>query len=128
MTPQQFRKIALSLPEAIELQHMGHPDFRVAGKIFASLGAPSDEWGMIKLTPLQQQAFCDAYATAFKPCNGAWGRQGCTYVKLADVKTAVVRSALSLAVESVGVAQSRKETATQPAGVKRERRKPKKQP
>jgi hypothetical protein len=108
MTPQQFRKIALSLSDTIESQHMGHPDFRVGGKIFASLGAPSDEFGMVKLTPEQQKAYCDADANAFQPCNGAWGRQGCTYVKLAAVKPAIVRSALSLAVENIETLQSRK--------------------
>ena len=108
MTPQQFRKIALSLPDTIESAHMGHPDFRVGGKIFASLGAPSDEFGMVKLAPEQQKAFCDADANAFQPCNGAWGRQGCTYVKLAAVKTAVVRSAVALAVENVLIPKSQK--------------------
>ena len=120
MTPQQFRKIALSLPNALESQHVGHPDFRVGGKIFASLGAPNDEWGMVKLTPEQQKAFCDADVNAFKPCNGAWGRQGCTYVKLAAVKTGVVRSALTLAVENMLSLQSRMESADKVTRVKRQ--------
>jgi hypothetical protein len=118
MTPQQFRKIALSLPGTIESQHMGHPDFRVAGKIFASLGAPSDEWGMVKLTPEQQKAFCDADGNAFQACNGAWGRQGCTYVRLAAVKTTVVRSALRLAVENLVNSKSQKRTAAKAPNVK----------
>ena len=101
LTPQQFRKIALSLPDAVESEHMGHPDFRVGGKVFASLGAPRAEWGMVKLTPEQQQTLCDAHADAFQPCNGAWGRQGYTNVKLATVKTVDVRSALTLAIEIV---------------------------
>jgi YjbR len=108
MTPQQFRKIALSLPNTIESQHMGHPDFRVNGKIFATLGAPTDEFGMVKLTPEQQSAYCSADAEAFQRCNGAWGKQGCTFVKLAAVKTAVVRSALVLAIENAGTPQSQK--------------------
>lgn len=111
MTPNQFRKIALSLPDTMESEHMGHPDFRVGSKIFASLGAPSDAWGMIKLTPLQQQDFCLEYPGAFEPCNGAWGRQGCTYVKLSAVVTAVVRSALSVAVENIAKSQPRKRVA-----------------
>lgn len=98
---------------------MGHPDFRVGGKIFASLGAPNDEWGMVKLTPGQQKAFCDADVNAFKPCNGAWGRQGCTYVKLAAVKTGVVRSALSLAVENALSSQSAVQTVAKSTRVKR---------
>ena len=55
MTDDDFRKIALSLPEAIESAHMGHPDFRVGGKIFATL-MPEDGWGMVKLTPDEQEA------------------------------------------------------------------------
>lgn len=56
MTVNQFRKLALALPEAVEASHMDHPDFRVGGKIFATIG-PKDEWGMVKLTPEQQQSF-----------------------------------------------------------------------
>ena len=51
MTIDEFRKIALEIPTAVEQSHMNHPDFRVAGKIFASLGAPDENWGMVKLTP-----------------------------------------------------------------------------
>ena len=101
MTPQQFRKIALSLPDAMESAHMRHPDFRVGGKIFASLGAPSEEWGMVKLTPDQQNAFLEANDGTFQPCTGAWGRQGYTNIKLAAVKTQVARSAITLAFENV---------------------------
>ena len=101
MTPDQFRKIALSQADTIESQHMGHPDFRVGGKIFASLGKPSDEWAMVKLTTEQQAALCEADAAAFQPCKGAWGKQGYTNVKLAVVKTASVRSAIRLAIENV---------------------------
>lgn len=120
MTSQQFRKPCLSLPDTIESQHRGQPDFRVSGNIFASLGAPNDDWAMVKFTPAQQKAFCDADVNAFKPCNGAWGRQGCTYVKLAAVKTAVVRAALSLAVENVLSSQSRMQTADKVTLVKRQ--------
>ncbi len=101
MTPQQFRKIAMSLPGTVESEHMGHPDFRVGGKIFASLGAPDAQWGMVKLRPDQQQAFCEANAETFQPCNGAWGRQGYTNIKLAAAKTPTIRSAITLAIENV---------------------------
>ena len=60
MTVEDFRRIALSLPEAVENSHMGHPDFRVRGKIFATLGYPDDSWGMVKLTPDQQESMVDA--------------------------------------------------------------------
>ena len=46
MTSDEFRKMALEIPTAVERSHMNHPDFRVAGKIFASLGVPDESWGM----------------------------------------------------------------------------------
>lgn len=81
MTASEFRNLALSCPEALEDAHMGHPDFRVRGKIFATLG-PDEEWGMVKLTPDQQISFMRAEPGVFKPASGAWGRQGCTIVCL----------------------------------------------
>jgi hypothetical protein len=57
MTPASFRKLALALPEAVEAAHMDHPDFRVVGKIFATLGYPDEPRGMVKLTPEQQADF-----------------------------------------------------------------------
>ena len=83
MTTDEFRKMALKIPTAVERSHMNHPDFRVAGKIFASLGAPDESWGMVKLTPEQQRAFIEKAPEVFKPCSGAWGRQGATNVYLA---------------------------------------------
>ncbi len=94
MTENQFRRLALSLPEAIEDAHMGHPDFRVAGKIFATLRAPEDGWAMVKLTPDQQEAFVSAVPEVFVPVKGTWGRQGATNVRLAQAKETVVRDAL----------------------------------
>ncbi len=61
MTEDEFRSMALGLPEASEVGHMGHPDFRVAGKIFATLGFPGQGWAMVKLTPEQQQKFDHAF-------------------------------------------------------------------
>src|SRR5207247_9263984 len=75
MTTDEFRKMALEIPMAVERLHMNHPDFRVAGKIFASLGVPDQNWGMVKLTPEQQRAFIRKAPEVFKPCSGAWGRQ-----------------------------------------------------
>ena len=108
MTPTQFRKIALALPNAVESEHMGHPDFRVGGKIFASLGAPGTGWAMVKLTAEQQLAFCRANAGSFQPCNGAWGLQGCTNVLLPTANLTRVRSALKLANENVAATLPRK--------------------
>jgi hypothetical protein len=96
VTQQQFRRIALELPEASEGAHMAHADFRVCGKIFATIG-PSGEWGMVKLTPAQQAKVVRAGPDAFEPFNGAWGKRGCTKVLLSTAKFAAVRPAMELA-------------------------------
>jgi hypothetical protein len=101
MTTEEFREIALEIPTAVEMSHMNHPDFRVAGKIFASLGAPDENWGMVKLTPEQQRAFIKKAPTVFRPCSGAWGRQGATNVYLASAKATIVRAALETAAKNV---------------------------
>ena len=82
MTANDFRRLALSLPEAIESAHMDHPDFRVGGKIFATLGHPAAGWGMVKLTPEQQHYFSKDEPQVFVPVKGAWGRRGATSVNL----------------------------------------------
>jgi hypothetical protein len=93
MTADAFRRLALSLPEAIEGAHMDHPDFRVGGKIFATLG-PDETWGMVKLTPQQQAAFIEQHPKVFEPFNGAWGRRGCTKVLLKVATRSAVAPAL----------------------------------
>jgi hypothetical protein len=95
MTAQDFRRIALSLPESVESSHMDHPDFRVAGKIFATLDAPGKGWGMVKLWPDQQAELLEADPKAFKPAAGAWGVRGATLVCLSAAKIATVRRALA---------------------------------
>lgn len=84
-SPEDFRRIALSFPGAEEQAHMGHPDFRVGGKIFATLGAPDDTHGMAALLPEQQELAMAAEPDAFSPAAGAWGRQGSTLVRLDSV-------------------------------------------
>jgi hypothetical protein len=76
---------------------MGHPDFRVGGKIFATLDSPHPGWGMVKLTPGQQQQYLEAEPEVFVPASGAWGRQGCTHVLLRKVKAPTLRRALMAA-------------------------------
>ena len=76
---------------------MGHPDFRVRGRIFATLGYPAAGWGMIKLTPDQQEAFVSAEPEVFVPVKGAWGRRGCTNVRLRTATARSVRVALAAA-------------------------------
>lgn len=71
-TAATFRRLALALPQATEGAHGGHPDFRDANKVFASLGVPDNTWGMVKLTPQQQDMLSDAEPGAFKPATGAW--------------------------------------------------------
>lgn len=76
MTTQEFRRIALSLPEASEGAHMGHPDFRVGGRVFATLGYPARGWGIVRLTPDQQEWLVRAHPATFAPVNGAWAAAG----------------------------------------------------
>jgi hypothetical protein len=99
MTADEFRKMALSFPGAVESSHMNHPDFRVGKRIFATLGAPDDEWGMVRLTPAEQTRFVALNRKVFVPCNGAWGRQGCTYVRLAKAQKRQIRAAMKIAFE-----------------------------
>jgi len=82
MTAAGFRRIALGFPDAEERAHMGHPDFRVRGRIFATLSADGRK-GMVKLTPEQQAAWLRANSATFEAASGAWGAQGCTMVILA---------------------------------------------
>jgi hypothetical protein len=93
MTADDFRDLALALPEAAEEAHMGHPDFRVRGKIFATL-TPDGDRGMVKLTPEQQATFVRDEPDVFEPAAGAWGRRGCTYVRLESALELTVREAL----------------------------------
>jgi len=94
MNAQEFRRIALSLPQTSEGAHLGHADFRVAGRIFATLGYPRAGWGMVKLTPEQQDWLVRAQPDAFTPVPGAWGRTGNTNVRLRAARKPEVRDAL----------------------------------
>jgi hypothetical protein len=101
VTVEEFRRIALSLPKASESAHMDHPDFRVRGKIFATLGYPDSGHGMVKLTPDQQASFIRAEPAVFVPVKGAWGRRGSTSVRLEVANEPTVRHALVLAWRNV---------------------------
>ncbi len=76
---------------------MGHPDFRVGGRIFATLSGEALSRGMVRLPPEQQQLFVEAHPAAFAPVPGSWGAQGCTYIGLADADPDVVETALRAA-------------------------------
>jgi hypothetical protein len=106
MRPDDFRRLALELPGAEESAHMGHPDFRVKGKIFATLQYPDENWGMVKLHPEQQDDFVHTQPAAFVPVKGGWGRQGCTNVHLESVDESSLQLALRLAWNKAGQARS----------------------
>lgn len=97
MTSKQFRRMALNFPDTEEKSHMDHPDFRVSGKIFATLGYPAIGVGMVKLTPEQQETFVRDEPDVFVPVKGGWGLKGATTVHLKNAKKATLRLALMAA-------------------------------
>lgn len=116
MTPDQFRRLALSFPETTESAHMAHPDFRVGGKIFATLSYPDQGWAMVKLTPEQQDELVRTEPEVFVPVNGGWGRQGATRVRLKAAKKGIVQQALAAAWEN-RVAKPKLTAKIVPSGV-----------
>lgn len=100
MTPDSFRKLALSLPGTVEGAHMGHADFRVGGRIFATLGYPSDGWAALMLTLEDQDAVVKMHPKAFVPVKGKWGEQGATNVILRHARTGQVSVAMEAAYET----------------------------
>ncbi len=97
MTVADFRKIALSLPAATESEHMAHPDFRVGKKIFATLGYPDQEHGMVILPPEEQARLLRSHPKVFFPAKGAWGKRGSTCVRLEAVDKRTLQAALEIA-------------------------------
>jgi hypothetical protein len=108
MTPAAFRKLALAFEGATEGAHGGHPDFRAGGKVFASLGYPGMEWGMLKLAPEQQQMLVSVEPTMFVPVKGTWGLRGATSVRLAKADVRTMHSALTMAWRNVTAPKARK--------------------
>jgi hypothetical protein len=117
LTPNQFRRIALGLPDAVEGEHMAHPDFRANGRIFATIH-PDARQGMVKLTPDQQREFITSNPTMFVAAAGAWGRSGCTMVQFAAADHDTVGEAMTLAWQGTNTA---KKPANKPARGKRVR-------
>jgi hypothetical protein len=101
-----FRKLALSLPEAVESAHMGHPDFRLNNQIFATVSAQAKGLGMVKLTPEQQGAFTTDLPDVFEPVPGGWGKMGCTHVHLAAANADTLLGALTTAYRNLEAKQS----------------------
>ena len=97
MTPAQFRKLALSFPDVSESAHMNHPDFRTAGRIFATLGYPDKEHAMVVLPPEEQARLIREHSKMVTPAKGAWGKRGSTVVRLDAADAATVRDALEIA-------------------------------
>jgi len=95
VTPNQFRRIALSLPGASEGAHMGTADFRVGNRIFATLGNPDAAWGVLGLTPDQQALLIETTPDVFAPVPGGWGARGWTRVRLAAADAATLKAALT---------------------------------
>jgi hypothetical protein len=101
LTPDEFRALALKVPGAVESAHGGHPDFRLGGKVFASLGAPDEQSAMIKLPLDQQRELVTQMPTILRPCRGFWGTRGYTNVRLAAADVARIRSALAAAAKAM---------------------------
>ena len=97
MTAARFRRIALGLKDSVEQAHHGHPDFRVGGRIFATLGYPDSTFGVVMLTPDQQRSFVREHPSVFESVAGAWGAQGCTKVRLEGIDEEALGEALTLA-------------------------------
>ena len=92
-----FRRIALSLEGAEESSHMGSPDFRVGGRIFATLSLEREGYGVLLLTPEQQTGMVEDEPRVFSAVPGGWGRQGATRVYLAGVAPDVLEAGLRAA-------------------------------
>jgi hypothetical protein len=124
MTPTQFRRIVLGLPNVIEGAHMGHPDFRAAnGRIFASLNEDETR-GMAQLTPDQQADFLSRAPATFVPAAGAWGRGGSTMIDLTSADAELVGEAVTMAwqrVAALAPSKSRPKKARASAKAKKRR-------
>lgn len=121
MNERDFRRLALRLEGAEEGSHMGSPDFRVGGRIFATLAAIDQGYGNLMLDPEQQAAFVEELPEIFLPVHGGWGRMGATHVRLSaaseDIVAGALRVAWKLRREKNGmsrkrVAQSRKDSSS----------------
>lgn len=97
MDVADFRRIALSLEGVEESSHMGSPDFRVGGRIFATLASQSQGYGNLKLTPELQAAFVAEQPNIFVPIAGGWGRTGMTHIRLSEANEDVLAGALRTA-------------------------------
>jgi len=129
MDATDFRRIALSLPGAEESSHMGAPDFRVGGRIFATLASQRQGYGNLMLGLEQQAAFVEDAPDVFVPIVGGWGRMGATHIRLAaaneDVLAGALRTAWKLRLEKNARPVRKKQVAPgSTRAAKKTRRKP----
>lgn len=121
MDSADFRRIALSLEGAQEGSHMGAPDFRVGGRIFATLASEHQGYGNLMLTPEQQAEFVAEQPEVFLPIAGGWGRMGMTHIRLAatneDVLAGALRAAWRLRIEKNTRTGQKKRSSAMPRGV-----------
>ena len=121
-----FRRIALSLPGAEESSHMAQPDFRVGGRIFATLASAKQGYGNLMLTLEQQKAFVEEMPEVFLPIPGGWGRMGMTHIRLAaaseDVLHGALHTAWKLRLEKSGKAVAKKSATKQRYGTSKKSR------
>ncbi|HWF87119.1 MAG TPA: MmcQ/YjbR family DNA-binding protein [Vicinamibacterales bacterium] len=123
MDPDAFRRIALGMEHAVERAHMGHPDFRVDNKIFATIH-PDHASGMVKLTTEQQRKLVQEHPASFAPENGAWGRAGCTRVHLASVDEDTLGEAMTLAWQNIARSVVARRARTQRSRPRRPAKRP----
>lgn len=127
MNIKDFRRIALSFEGAEESSHMGQPDFRVGGHIFATLASQHLGYGNLKLTPEQQAAFVEELPEVFLPIHGGWGRMGMTHIRLSaateDVLEGALRTAWKLRVEKSAKSGKKSRSPAKRAQASKPRRK-----
>jgi hypothetical protein len=119
MTPADFRRVALSLDGAEEGEHMGVADFRVGGRIFATLAHEAEGYGNLMLTPDAQAPLVEERPEVFIPVKGGWGRMGATHVRLAIVDEEVLEGALTTAWKLRVAKSTKKKKPVAPAKKKK---------
>lgn len=119
MNVDDFRAMALSFPGAEEGSHMGHPDFRVGGHIFATLASQSSGSGNLMLSPELQALFISQAHDVFMPVSGGWGRSGATLIVLSKASetqlVAALRAAFNLRLERNLASRSKPKSAKKPS-------------
>jgi hypothetical protein len=127
MNANDFRRLALSLEGAEESSHMGQPDFRVGGRIFATLASQKEGYGNLMLTLEQQTLFVEELPEVFLPIKGGWGRMGMTHIRLVaaneDVLAGALRTAWQLRIEKNRKSGKNPRVTPKPAPAKKLHRK-----